>query len=164
MSSIWIESNLWARASTWRRKTRMIVKQTETRDKECKPACHHFPAEVSSSSSFPPGYISKVQITRKKEGINYKGDIRSPHRGDRLHVAMSQPDSQSVIFLGIKTWSSCFHQKRIRAYLGHLVVHKKDELLVHMDYHLLIDSSAVDQVRLRSSLRHTNYWSGRMLK
>ena len=37
-----------------------------------------------------------------KEGV--------PHRGDRLHVAMSQPDGQSVIFLGIKIWSSCFHK------------------------------------------------------
>ena len=46
------------------------------RDKgvRAQPACHHFPAEVSSSSSFPPGYIVQVQITRKKEGTNYEGE------------------------------------------------------------------------------------------
>ena len=92
----------------------MTMKQTEIRERGCKPACHHFPAEVSSSSSFPPGYTyqskfklrgrKKEQTTREKEGV--------PHRGDRLHVAMSQPDGQSVIFLGIKIWSSCFHQKK----------------------------------------------------
>ena len=47
-------------------------------------------------------------------------------------------------------------KERIRSYPGHLVVLKKDELIVHKEYHLLIDSSAVDQVRFRSSLRHTN--------
>ena len=51
-----------------------VVKETEIRERGCKPACHHFPAEVSSSSSFPPGYIVQVQITRKKEGTNYEGE------------------------------------------------------------------------------------------
>ena len=55
----------------------MIVKQTEIRERGCKPACHHFPAEVSSSSSFPPGISVKVQITRKKGGTNYEGERRS---------------------------------------------------------------------------------------
>ena len=134
------------------------------RDKgvRAQPACHHFPAEVSSSSSCPPCYTyqskfilrgrKKEQTTKEKEGV--------PHRGDRLHVAMSQPDGQSVIFLGIKIWSMVIlfspKKKRIWTYLGHLD-HKKDESIVHKDYHLLIDSCAVDQVRLRSSLRHTNY-------
>ena len=83
------------------------------RDKgvRAQPACHHFPAEVSSSSSCPPCYTyqSKFILRGRKEKQEKEG---VPHRGDRLHVAMSQPDGQSVIFLGIKIWSSCFQPRK----------------------------------------------------
>ena len=51
----------------------MIVRQTEIRERGSKPACHHFPAEVSSSSSFPPGYIS--------QSSNYEEERRNKLRG-----------------------------------------------------------------------------------
>ena len=52
-----------------------IEKENEKRPRErgSKPACHHFPAEVSFSSSFPPGYVS--------QSSNYEEERRNKLRG-----------------------------------------------------------------------------------
>ena len=166
MSSIWIESNLWAGPLTEKENENDCETDRGKAKGERVQTC------LPPLSSWSLLFI-KFPTWLYQQSSNYEEEKRNKLRGRNNEfptavTAFMSPCLNQMANLSF-FWESrhghlVFTKNRIWAYLGHLIVHKKDELMVHKDYHLLIDSCAVDQVRFRSSLKHTKCWSGRMLR